>query len=55
MQGQRPNTESLERIAKALALDVRHLMVLAGHLPPEATADAEQRAHACAAWWLGWH
>jgi transcriptional regulator with XRE-family HTH domain len=35
MQGQRPNTESLERIAEALSLDVRHLMVLAGHLPPK--------------------
>jgi transcriptional regulator with XRE-family HTH domain len=42
MQGQRPNTESLERIARALALDMRHLMVLAGHLPPEAAANAEE-------------
>jgi transcriptional regulator with XRE-family HTH domain len=35
MQGQRPNPESLDRIASVLALDVRKLMVLAGHLPPD--------------------
>jgi transcriptional regulator with XRE-family HTH domain len=39
MQGQRPNPESLERIAHVLALDVRRLMVLAGHLP----SGAEER------------
>jgi transcriptional regulator with XRE-family HTH domain len=41
MQGQRPNPESLERIASALALDVRKLMVLAGHLPPSTESGEE--------------
>jgi transcriptional regulator with XRE-family HTH domain len=44
MQGQRPNPESLERIASALALDVRKLMVLAGHLPPS-TESGEEDTH----------
>ena len=38
-QGQRPNTESLERIAKALDLDVRQLLVLAKHMPPDPEED----------------
>jgi transcriptional regulator with XRE-family HTH domain len=40
MQGQRPNPESLDRIASVLALDVRKLMVLAGHLPPETEGES---------------
>jgi transcriptional regulator with XRE-family HTH domain len=44
MQGQRPNPESLDRIARVLGLDVRRLMVLAGHLPPEANpTDEDER------------
>lgn len=35
MQGQRPNTESLALVAEALALDVRKLLVLAGHMPAD--------------------
>jgi transcriptional regulator with XRE-family HTH domain len=41
MQGQRPNPVSLDRIASVLALDVRKLMVLAGHLPPDPEPNEE--------------
>jgi transcriptional regulator with XRE-family HTH domain len=44
MQGQRPNPESIERIARALSLDVEKLMRLAGHLPPKAD-EADEDEH----------
>jgi transcriptional regulator with XRE-family HTH domain len=42
MQGQRPNPESLERIARQLDLDVRTLMRLAGHLPPDVDGEEDE-------------
>jgi transcriptional regulator with XRE-family HTH domain len=43
MMGARPNPDRTIAVANALGLDVVHLMVLAGHLPPSAREDLDDR------------
>jgi transcriptional regulator with XRE-family HTH domain len=43
MMGSRPNPDRTIAVANALGLDVVHLMVLAGHLPPSAAEAIDER------------
>lgn len=43
MMGARPNTESVVRISQVLGIDLLHLLVLSGHIPPSARAPVDER------------
>lgn len=43
MMGSRPSTSSIIAISRALGLDVKRLLVLAGHLPPDEVEDEDER------------
>lgn len=43
MMGSRPSVASLLAVSQALALDIKHLLMLAEYLPPEAVSPIDER------------